>query len=100
MSPVGFKKLQCPLSKFLNVPVDFKVVQCRLSNLRRCHVALSNLRVKSPYSGALIYAPYSSQQWPSISCGQKIVAQKLFSLFLPLTNGHCLTRPAATVFGF
>ena len=34
MSPVDFKKWQCPLSLFiLNVPVDFKVVQCRLSNL-------------------------------------------------------------------
>ena len=48
MLPVDFKKWQCPLSIFLNVPVDFKEVQCRLLNLRKCHVALSNLRVKCP----------------------------------------------------
>ena len=73
MSPVDFKKWQCPLSLFLdfpvdfkivqcrlsilrngnvpcrlflNVPVDFKGVQCRLSILRNGRVALSNLRVK------------------------------------------------------
>ena len=74
MSPVDFKKWQCPLSlffkfpcRFLNsplFPVDFKKgqcplslffylflstlkrVQCRLSNLRKGCVALSNLRVK------------------------------------------------------
>ena len=46
MSPVDFKKWQCPLSLFINFPVDFKVVQCRLSNLRKHPVALSNLMVK------------------------------------------------------
>ena len=48
MLPVNFKKLQCPLLLFLNVPVDFKVVQGRLSNSRKCHATLSNLRVKGP----------------------------------------------------
>ena len=38
-----------PCHYFLNVPVDFNRVQCHLSNLRKCHVALSNLRVKGPY---------------------------------------------------
>ena len=75
MSPVDFKKWQCPLSLFLkNCPVDLKIVscplsilrkvnvpchyfskflsvdfkrdQCHLSNLRKGRVALSNLRVK------------------------------------------------------
>ena len=41
-----------PCQYFLNVPVAFKVVQCHLSNLRKCHVALSNLRVKGPYYGS------------------------------------------------
>ena len=75
MSPVDFKKWQCPLSlfldlavnfdivqchlsvlrngnfpviNFLNVPVDCKGVQCRLSILRNGRVALPNLRVKGP----------------------------------------------------
>ena len=73
MSPVDFKKWQCPLSLLLNFHVDFKKVpcplsilrkvnvpchyffflsvnfkraQCRLSNLRKGRIALSNLRVK------------------------------------------------------
>ena len=33
---------------FLFFSVDFKRVQCRLSNLRKGHVALLNLRVKGP----------------------------------------------------
>ena len=53
MSPVDFKKWQCPLLNLrkchlLNVPVDFKVVQCRLSNLRRCHVAMSKFKGQGP----------------------------------------------------
>ena len=77
ISPVYFKKWQCPLSLFFkfscrfkkkkqcrlsilrnvnvpcryfsNVPDDFKGVQCRLSNLRKRRAALSNLRVKGPH---------------------------------------------------
>ena len=50
MSPVDFKKWQCPLSLLLNVAVDVKVPQCRLSILRNSPVTLSNLRVKGPIS--------------------------------------------------
>ena len=39
-----------PVCYFLNVPVNFKVVQCRLLNLRKCHIALSNLRIKGPFT--------------------------------------------------
>ena len=42
ISPVDFKKWQCPLSLFFrNVPGNLKMVQCRLSNLRNtlCHVS-------------------------------------------------------------
>ena len=56
MSPVGFTKWQYPLLIFLNVPVDFKAVQFGLSNLRKCHIALSNFRVKSPNTN--IDVPY------------------------------------------
>ena len=34
------------MSLFLNVPVDFKIVQYHLSNLRKDHVVLSNLRAE------------------------------------------------------
>ena len=43
-----FQKCQCPLSIFYVFPVGFKIVQCRVSNLRKCCVALSDLRVKGP----------------------------------------------------
>ena len=39
-----------PVVIFLNVPDNFKVVRCRLLNLRKCHVALSNLRIKGPFT--------------------------------------------------
>ena len=61
MGPLMGEGAQCRLSSlrngnvpcqyFVNVPVDFKVVQCCLSNLRKCHVALSTLRVKGPLHG-------------------------------------------------
>ena len=40
MSPVDFKKWQCPLSLFLflDLPLDFEIVQCRLSILRNGNV--------------------------------------------------------------
>ena len=46
MSPVDFKKWQCPLSLyFLGFPVDFIIVQCRLSIVRNdnvpCHSFLN-----------------------------------------------------------
>ena len=53
MSPVDFKKCQCPLSLILKIPVDFKIVQCRLSILRKSSVALSNLGVKGPNNNIL-----------------------------------------------
>ena len=43
-----------PCHYFLNVPVDFKVVQCPLSNLRKCHVGLSNSRVKGPLAVGMV----------------------------------------------
>ena len=42
-----------PCHYFSNVPADLKVVQSCLSNLRKCHVALSNLWVKGPTDLAL-----------------------------------------------
>ena len=40
------RKVNVPCHYFLFLSVDFKRVQCRLSNLRKCRVTLSNLRVK------------------------------------------------------
>ena len=38
VSPVDFKKLQCPLSLFLKFPCRFKMPQCHLSILRNGNV--------------------------------------------------------------
>ena len=61
---------------FFNFPVDFKVVQCRLSNLRKGHVALSNLRVKGPYL-VRWYLRYSGARnkhvnLESITCAERL----------------------------
>ena len=80
MSPVDFKKWQCPLLLFLTCsrrfrnspmsPVEFKVgpmlcrylfscryASCRLLILRKGCIALSNCKVKGPYRGGARLAP-------------------------------------------
>ena len=42
----GLRKVNVPCHYFVFLSVYFKRVQCRLLNLRKGHVALSNLRVK------------------------------------------------------
>ena len=46
MSPVCFEKWHCPLSLFLNFLIDFEMSP--VESKEKGHVALSNLRVKSP----------------------------------------------------
>ena len=70
MSPVDFKKWQCPLSLMLNVPVDFKVPHCRMSILRNGPVGLSNLRVKGPTFIIMSYLP-KFQNWTEWNVNEK-----------------------------
>ena len=66
-----------PVISFLNVPLDLKVVQCCLFNLRKCSVALSNLRVKGPiklhntktYMEASIQSPFQFKETAALQCG-------------------------------
>ena len=74
-----------PCQYFLNIPVDFKVVQCCLSNIRKCHVALSNLRVKGPLYGTHCVTTNVPSYQSRVHQRQIVCKDKLLSYYSLIT---------------